>query len=233
MIKRNYSDETVQIVSKIFENENVLWNLFVRGVQLYSRLPGKYKIEQFEKIQNLLKININELLDIYKLNFFFVGVEYHVSFSEESIDKAVKFVEWSPAAVETLNTNIEFIWNICLLSSLKILGKKEEFIDIRNTMEKQIASCLKKYRNLNQKAIEKKFCDVAKVFKEFETFGVNYKKEEISNWTSYILQSDQKEQKISAEFEQNVENSHQKQKNTEYGEKITKYGMAKKSENFK
>ena len=125
MKKRNYSDETVKRVSKILENENILWNLFVKGAKQYSKLPGKNKIEEFERIKNL-KININEFLDIYKLNSLFVGgkEEEHVSFSEESLDKAVKFIEKSPAAMEKLNKNIEFIWNICLLSHSKTLGKR-------------------------------------------------------------------------------------------------------------
>ena len=48
MEKKNYSKETVKRVSKIFENRNRLWDLFVKGVKIYSRLPGKAKIEEFE-----------------------------------------------------------------------------------------------------------------------------------------------------------------------------------------
>ena len=60
MKKKNNPDETIKMVSKIFENLYSLCGLFAEGSNKYL----KTKKGEFEKFQNSTKISISEFLEI-------------------------------------------------------------------------------------------------------------------------------------------------------------------------
>ena len=226
MKKRNSSDETIKMVSKICENQTILWSLFIKGAKKYLALPGKSKMEEFEKIQNLPKISITECFEIYKLNFVFGGSkeeEEPVTFSEENLKKAEKFMEKNTAAVETLKKNYEFMWNICLLSTIDNLNKNRDFKDLAKTIQTQIDSFLTYYKNFNLKAIQNKFSDILKIFKAFENFENSFKKEEDNNRRDSLNRvNNQEVEDITPKSKRNDEINQQKQKHKGKEEKREK-----------
>ena len=188
MEKKDSDDKTIKMVAKILENQNLLWSLFVQGVKIFSAMPGKTKMNEFEKIE-ISPISISEFLEIYKLNFLFtVGKKAEsVTFSKESLKKAEKFIEKMASAIETLNKNYEFMWNICLLSNLHNLVKKKKFKDVTTTMQNQIDLFLQNYKNFNQIAMEMKIFNISNVFKAFKNFEINFKNDEENTVVCFIF----------------------------------------------